>query len=280
MNMKNAKQKHSKFRNTFLLHESMIRKIVEDNLNNSISKRFLSVYKKYFSTGKLLREELDLYETLLEKNVNDYTDSKELLQEVLDSRKKMDQETIEKTKYNLIKDLKGNGIELKEFFSHQYKNYKECASIFLLFESLYKDEHAELLFEYKKVVKKNLLKEKTIIPDFDEKFSDKTTNKLTTRILYQSLKESINDLNNSQQDIFNAILKFQLKNEKGPLLEQIRILKSKKRQMKYIDDPALRIKLSTIVESLGNIDKDNITDDTIEYVLNVHEIIDDMDQLV
>ena len=57
------KVKHSKFKNTGVLFELLVRQVTSDTLNNTDSKA-IPIIKKYFAKSTELSKELNLYQTL------------------------------------------------------------------------------------------------------------------------------------------------------------------------------------------------------------------------
>jgi len=62
--MKNLK--HSKFKNTGVLFELLVRQVASDTLNNVDSKA-IPLIKKYFGKSTELAKEFDLYQTLVKE---------------------------------------------------------------------------------------------------------------------------------------------------------------------------------------------------------------------
>jgi hypothetical protein len=62
--MKNLK--HSKFKNTGVLFELLVRQVASDTLNNNDSKA-IPLIKKYFAKSNELAKELNLYQTLVKE---------------------------------------------------------------------------------------------------------------------------------------------------------------------------------------------------------------------
>ena len=60
--------KHNKKRNTMFIYETLIREVVKQSVNKNTAKRDIAIgiLKEYFKKDTQLRQELDLYRTLLE----------------------------------------------------------------------------------------------------------------------------------------------------------------------------------------------------------------------
>ena len=70
--------KHSKFKNTGLIFELLVRQVASDTMNNNNSKA-LNVIKKHFNSKTELSKELKLYRSMtMEKFVNERRAEKEI----------------------------------------------------------------------------------------------------------------------------------------------------------------------------------------------------------
>jgi len=125
--------KHSKYKNTGVLFELLARQITEDTLNDKESIA-ASYVRKYFKKGTELNKEYLLYKILTENKTSDINKAERLLNEVIKQRKKLNNSSLKKQKYNLIKDIKESYI-LEDFFNAKIMNYKLLASIYKIFES-------------------------------------------------------------------------------------------------------------------------------------------------
>ena len=82
--MSKPKLKHNKKRNTAFLYEALVKELTKATVEkNEIGKKqIVGIIKEFFSTGKLLARELDVYKTLYEtENVDDRDMAKSLLGE-------------------------------------------------------------------------------------------------------------------------------------------------------------------------------------------------------
>ena len=69
---------HSKFKNTGVLFELLVRQIASDTLNEKNSPA-LSIIKKHFKTGSELNKELKLYQYLVKENFDNSYKAQEFL---------------------------------------------------------------------------------------------------------------------------------------------------------------------------------------------------------
>jgi len=95
---------HSKYKNTGILFELLIRQITNDTLDSKDSQA-TNILKKYFVKTELGRE-YKLYETLLKKTSLTETKANIITNTLLDSSKSLNRGVIKRQKYNLIKEIK------------------------------------------------------------------------------------------------------------------------------------------------------------------------------
>ena len=93
--------KHSKYRNTGILFELLVRRTTTDLLNNQDSKS-VKILKKYF-TNTELGKEYALYSTFSTSQKLSEAKAEILISTIIEQYRKLDYEKINKLKYNLIK---------------------------------------------------------------------------------------------------------------------------------------------------------------------------------
>ena len=128
--MKNLK--HSKFKNTGVLFELLVRQVASDTLNNNDSKA-IPMIKKYFAKSTELAKELNLYQTLVKEKFSKEDKANHLIDAVVTARTNLNQSILNRQKYNLIKEIKANYV-LEDFFKTKVNNYKTLAAVYKLFE--------------------------------------------------------------------------------------------------------------------------------------------------
>ena len=123
--------KHSKYKNTGILFELLVRRVTADTLNEKESPA-LKLIKKYFSKTELSRE-LKLYETVSKSNGLSEGQANSLIQDLVEGSKRLNRKKLKSEKYNLISEIKGF-YNLDEFFKTKLPNYKTFSSFFTLLE--------------------------------------------------------------------------------------------------------------------------------------------------
>jgi hypothetical protein len=123
--------KHSKYKNTGILFELLVRQITTDTLDGKDSPA-KDILKKYFVKTELGRE-YKLYETLLKKTSLTETKANIVVSTLTDSSLTLNRGVIKRQKYNLISEIQKN-YDLNEFFNHKLPNYKVFAAFYTLLE--------------------------------------------------------------------------------------------------------------------------------------------------
>ena len=123
--------KHSKYKNTGLLFELIVRQITADTLSG-IDSKATGIMKKFFVKSELGKE-YKLYETISKhKNISE-AKADMILTTVIESSKTLNRSSLKRQKYNLIKEISKH-YNLEEFFKIKLPSYKTHASLYTLLE--------------------------------------------------------------------------------------------------------------------------------------------------
>ena len=128
------KLKHSKFKNTGILFELLVRQITADILNDNKKSYANELMRNYFSEESVLGQEQRLYQLLMEETFSDESAAEKFLDVVVQSHSKLDASELSKARYNLVKEMK-DSYPMDDFLRSKIRNYKTYASIYKLFES-------------------------------------------------------------------------------------------------------------------------------------------------
>jgi hypothetical protein len=121
--------KHSKYKNTGILFELLVRQVTADTLNGANSPA-LNIIKSFFAKSELGKE-LKLYEALNKNTQLHESQANNLVNTLLEGSKKLNRSTLRREKYNLINEIKKH-YNLEEFFKFKLPNYKAYASFYNL----------------------------------------------------------------------------------------------------------------------------------------------------
>jgi len=124
--------KHSKYKNTGLLFELLVRQITSDTLQGKNSPA-LNILKKYFVNTELGKE-YKLYEQLTLRKSLTESKAELVINTLVEASTKLKREAVRKQKYNLVKEIKNN-YDLENFFKAKVQNYKIYAALNNLIEN-------------------------------------------------------------------------------------------------------------------------------------------------
>jgi len=127
------KLSHSKYRNTGILFELLVRQVTADILNGSDDSRANKILRTFFSESTELGKENRLYRIIVEEKVKDQSSADRLLGTVVSTRRKLNETELLTQKYNLIKEIKSN-YPIDDFLRGSIQNYKLLASVYKIFE--------------------------------------------------------------------------------------------------------------------------------------------------
>jgi len=277
--------KHSKYKNTGILFELLVRQITADTLSGKESKAS-RILKKYFVKTELGKE-YKLYETILKHNSLTEGKAEIVITTIIETSKTLNRGALRRQKYNLINEIKEH-YNLDEFFKTKLPNYKAQASLYTLIEIYNSDQLSNpdqiinnkvSLLEHltenpvsKEQVKNNLL----------EEFStyDKDLRILTYRVLLEKFNEKYTSLTDRQKDILKEFI---TSVDNTPRLKEFynnQILEIKREvtaHIKNVEDKAIKIKLNEITNLLTPLGKTaNVNNDDLVNLLQYCELIEEL----
>ena len=115
-----SKTKHSKIRNTGILFELLTRQITVDVLNNDKKGSAAKILKEFFNKNTQLGKEYELYRVLTVENYKSETKANHLVNAVLTARTKLNDASLKREKYNLIKEVRSN-YDINDFLWLEYQ---------------------------------------------------------------------------------------------------------------------------------------------------------------
>lgn len=274
--------KHSKFKNTGVLFELLVRQVASDTLNNTDSKA-IPLIKKYFAKTTELSKELSLYQNLVKEKFAKEDKANHLIEAVLTAHGKLNQTALNRQKYNLIKEIK-NSYVLEDFFKSKVNNYKTLAAIYKLFEYTVADNPVEIvnnrytLIEHitqKQVKKTNELNEMSAFVK-----QDKDVRLLSYKILVDKFNDKYSNLNEGQKNILRQYINTVSESSelKDFIVEESnKIQKVLKSLTTKVDDQVVKIKLTEVTHLLKEIAAaKSVKDNHILNLLRYHELIKEL----
>jgi len=281
--MKNLK--HSKFKNTGVLFELLVRQVASDTLNNNDSKA-IPLIKKYFAKSTELAKELSLYQTLVKERFNKEEKANHLIEAAIAARLQLNQASLNRQKYNLIKDIKESYI-LEDFFKSKVNNYKPLAAIYKLFEYSVADNPVEsvnnryTLIEH--IVRKDLKKQAVVNEMAEFVKQDKEVRLLSYKLLVDKFNTKYSNLNEGQKNLLRQYINsvsegIELKSFISE--EIVRIKKQLKPFVESVEDQVVQIKLTEVANLLNEVlTAKTIKDNHILSLLRYHELIKELKKI-
>ena len=278
------KVKHNKIRNTGLLFEFLLRQITSDVLNKDQNSKAVSIVKQKFNENTELGKELALYNILITKKFKSDSKADYFINEVMKTRGDLNNSTLRREKYNLIKEIQSN-YNLQKFMSSKVPNYKTYASIYKLFEynTLSPDEKTESFFnvvEHVTTEDKNIRLSETVktLPD------DEDLRILTYRTLLEKFNQKYTKLSSAQKNLLREYINnvSNTNSLKDTLKEIVRGLKEDlKQHSKNLKDEVVKIKMTEALKSINEFcglnDKSNVVKD--EYVIQTMRYLELLKEL-
>jgi hypothetical protein len=279
------KIKHSKYKNTGILFELLVRQVTIDTLKG-VDSPAIDIMKKYFVKSELGRE-YKLYESILKSKVLNESRANTVVSTILESSVNLNKSILKRQKYNLIKEIKSH-YDLDTFFNIKIKNYKELASLYMLIEGVNGASYVApsqmvdckitlLEFLTKQEIKSQDSKE-NVIQEFQA--YDKDLRILTYKILLEKFNEKYDSISLEQKQILKEFINSV---DSAPHLREFyntKIAELKEhlsKSIKTIQDPATKVKVEEIAKHLVELDKTaKVNDDHLVDLMQYYELVQEI----
>jgi hypothetical protein len=279
--------KHSKYKNTGILFELLVRQITSDTLSGVDSKA-TTILKKYFVKTELGRE-YKLYEVLAKhKNL---TESKAeiVINSIIESSKNLNRGILKRQKYNLIKEI-SNHYNLEEFFNTKLPTYKLHAALYTLVE-IYNSENLsnpDQIINNKIAILESLttraVNKQKVEEDLMAEFQsyDKDLRILTYKVMLEKFNGKYSSLNNNQKlvlkEFINSVdstpkLKEFYNNKINEIKDHLKLLSEK------INNKVIKIKLNEVNNMLLPLGKiSQVGNDDLINLLQYYSLIEELEK--
>jgi len=269
------KMKHNKKRNTAFLYECLVKELTKSVIReqHKRKKEILAILKEFFYKGSLLKQDLEVYRSILECKKVPKGFAQRFLTETLKDFHELDRKGIFNTQTILIKTI--NETLSPSSFANFISNYKDIASIGTFFDSKLKAK-ARLLIEARLV--QYLTKEKLIKEEM------RHVDNLTYKTFVNKFNKTYeNSLRKEQKDLLtNYIVSFSdnglglksfLNEEISRLKEEIGVLTENTKNAK---NDALSSKLGRVLTKLDSFSNTPITETVVKDVFYIQDLIEEV----
>ena len=283
------KIKHSKFRNTGLIFELLVKQITADTLNNSDSAA-VSILQKFFANSTSLAKEYKLYEFLTKNRNVSQSKAEAIVSTITEVSRKLDTKKIKAQKYKLISEIK-NHYNIDEFFGMQVRDYKPLAALYCLLEAQNNDNliNPQILIDNKTTILEHLTSaqqnEEEVKDTLIEEYSkyDKDLKLLTFKLLLEKFNDKYKDLLPEQKNILKEFitsvnsqsrLRSLVNEEMNKIASAVRNLSSK------VKDEVIKIKLDEVSKNIVPLsNKDKIKDSHLVNLMQYYDLVNELKSL-
>tara|TARA_R110001592_G_scaffold8361_1_gene45679 strand:- start:845 stop:1699 length:855 start_codon:yes stop_codon:yes gene_type:complete len=283
------KIKHSKYRNTGLIYELLVKQIASDTLSRETSPA-VSILKKFFSGKTTLVKEFKLYEYILKNNNINQSKAELIISTITEVSRKLDRKLLKKAKYDLISDIREN-YDINEFFGIQVSNYKAIASLYCLLEAQNSDSLIDPghLVNFKSTILEHLTTNKqdpnevkdTLIEEYSK--YDKDLKLLTFKFLLEKFNNKYKDLLPEQKNVLRQFITSVNSSQKLRSLvneELSNIQKLVKSLTGKVKDEVVKIKLLEVSKTIVPLTKkDKVGDNHLVNLMMYYDLVNELKSL-
>lgn len=280
------KIKHSKFKNTGLIYELLVKQIAADTLSKNESPA-VSILKQFFAGKTALAKELKLYEYILKNTSLTENKAETVLSTITEISLKLNQKSLKDQKYNLISEIKKH-YDLEEFFAIQVRDYKPLAAMYCLLEAQNNSTlvDPDFLVSNKVTILEHLTSVKadreavkdTLIEEYSK--YDKDLRLLTYKILLEKFNSNYKDLLPEQKNILKEFITSVDSTTRLRNIVNQEILKIKEeisKLTKNIKDEVVKIKLEEVVKTIKTLKKtEKINDNHLVNLMQYYDLVNEM----
>ena len=277
--------KHSKYKNTGVLFELLVRQSTSDLMSN-IDSKAVKIFKKYFTNTELSKE-YNLYSTVLNAPKLNENKAEVLVSTIIEQAKKLDREKLDKEKYNLIREIKKH-YDLDNFFKAKIETYKVYASVYTLIEN----QLSSTMNDTKQIITNKLsllehitkesLTERKVASKVVEEFmkEDKEIRVLAYKILVEKFNEKYSTLSREQRDLLKEYINNISDTKKLKTYLNTRLLEVKTEIIGFKEttkDKVLQIKLNEVLNFIKPIAvNESIKDEVLIGLMQYYQLISEL----
>ena len=268
--------KHNKKRNTALIYEALVRELTESVVKNNKNKqnKIVSIIKDHFSNGSLLKKELDLYRSIYETRHIEKRLAEKIVIEVKEKHEDINKRDLFAEQSSLINKI--NKTLSNKVYNNFVPNYKTIASVYSIFQDALPVKDRVLLEE-------NIVEQMSASVVTEQEGQQPIDSLVYDRFVKNFNQEYSSSLTENQKSLLNNYISSFTDNGidlKVFLNEEIHRLKSDLTNVKqsetFRENEAFRNKINEVVKVLDDTSNSYIDSRTVEIVLNVQKLMEDI----
>jgi hypothetical protein len=283
------KVKHSKYKNTGLIFELLVKQIASDTLSKKDSPA-VSVLKKFYAGKSSLAKEYKLYEFISKNSNVSPLRAEAILSTITEISRKLDQAAIKKQKYELIAEIKTH-YNVDEFFAIQVRDYKALAALYCLLETQNNADNVDpsSLIENKTTILEHLTSkvqnEDDVKDTLIEEYSkyDKDLRLLTFKILLEKFNDNYKDLLPEQKNILKEFITSVNSTTRLRTIvnEELEKIAAKVEEMSQkVSDQVIKIKLEEVKKAIKPVsNKEKIGDTHLVNLMQYYELVHELETI-
>lgn len=283
------KIKHSKFRNTGLIFELLVKQIAADTLSKKDSSA-VGIIRKFYTGKTTLAKEFKLYEFILRnKNVSTQKASN-IVSTITEISRKLNQDILKKQKYQLIAEIK-KSYNIEEFFNIQVSDYKPLAALYCLLEAQNNDQlvDPDYLVNNRTTILEHLTSneisksdvEDSVIQEFAK--YDKDLKLLTFKILLEKFNDRYKDFSPEHKNILREFITSvnSTTRLRNVINEELgKISKAVTNLIPSIKNDVIKIKLEEVAKNITPISKkEKVSDTHLVNIMQYYDLIKELKNL-
>jgi hypothetical protein len=280
-----SKITHSKYKNTGILFELLVRQIASDTVSGKDSAA-IDLVKKYFSKTEL-NKEYKTYQTLINTKLLTEGKAESLINATLEMSSRLNRTALKREKYNLIKEIRTH-YNIEEFFKSKINHYTQYAAIYNLIEANNSLEFINpnqiidnkiTLLEH---ITRNEINKEEVADRLMEEYSDmdKGTRLLAYRVLLERFNSKYSNLDSKQK----SVLKEYINNISNTVKlrefvnEQFDFLRTSLTELNTsVTDKTIQIKINEVINLIQPLGKNqNVKDENIISLLQYHQLVNEL----
>jgi hypothetical protein len=289
------KMKHSKYRNSGILFELLVRQVTADILKGSEDSKANTILRKYFSENTELGKENRLYRIIFEEKVKDQAHADRLLETIIRARKKINENELTKQKYGLISEIKAN-YPIDDFLKGPIGNYKLLASIYKIFEEAVTNIECDPreMYQARGCIVESMVAPRTptkVITEEEKKDvlniykeQNKEVRSLAFKILVDSFNDKYKGLNDRQKILIREYINniSNTNSLRQYINQEIPVVKNRIDELKksVVNNEVIKIKLDETINQLDKISKGTLVKENhVTALLLSYELIKELETI-
>lgn len=277
--------KHSKYKNTGLIFELLVKQIAADTLSRKDSPA-VKILKKFYTGKSSLVREFRLYEYILKNKGVTQGKGETILSTITEISRSLDRTAVKKQKYELIAAIK-ESYDLDEFFSMKVRDYKPLAALYCLMEAQSANlvdpqfivDNKTTLLEHLTNSKQNEEDVKDTLVEEYAKY-DKDLRLLTYKILLEKFNGAYENFLPEQKAILREFINASDSQVKLRTLineELVKITNAITETKERVKDDIAKIKLDEVSKMISPISKQaKVTDNHLINLLQYYELVNEL----